>query len=451
MKMIQNKGFLALTSLLLAALLLCACGTQAGNNTSTTAESTAASTEAAAEEATYTVNVINALGQPVNGAVVTLLKNGVQEKMGVAKAGVATFTLPKGDYTVTVATTTGEDYYYDPASCILSATVTQTTVQLYLKANKDLGETLYEISPVTQSNYIAYKVTEGYTHVELAPNDMSFFVFRPARQGVYKISFLPKNDLSIGYYGSPMIIYSNSLVEVVDNAFEMEIRKTNVGATPESTTPYLIGIQSESAEAKDCILTIEYLREPEFSPVDVDWINAMPEKAELERIQAYLASNPIPEGLSFKDLDVSSESLTVVYNEADGFYHYNTVDGPLVYLRVGSDSPFTEDFVTISHGFSDDQYVRIYKNGRGDLLKIVQGTFEAELSFSCEGLAPSTVYRDGQQILFGHNGDHSVYVWGGRDSIFMLTVYGTMEEDKILQIVDEYERGETESVLQKGK
>ena len=110
-----------------------------------------------------------------------------------------------------------------------------------------------------------------------------------------------------------------------------------------------------------------------------------------------------------------------------------------------------EDFVTISHGFSDDQYVRIYKNGRGDLLKIVQGTFEAELSFSCEGLAPSTVYRDGQQILFGHNGDHSVYVWGGRDSIFMLTVYGTMEEDKILQIVDEYERGETESVLQKGK
>ena len=346
MKIIQSNHLLRIASLLIAMLLLTACG-GAQNPSATTADqnNTTASTEAVAEETTYTVNVVDHLGNPLNGAVVEILKNGAQEKMKVAKDGIASFTLPKGDYTVSASLPNG-NYYHAPA--LLSDSVTTVTVQMFLKAS-DKSEELYAISPITHDvePYSAKQVTEGYTYVELTPNDMQFFVFRPTRDGIYKVSFLPKNDISIGFYGSPLTvaISDQSRVEVVDNAFELEIRKINIGATPDVTTPYVIGFYSTSEAAKDCVLTIERIGDPPFDPVDVEWMYIRPTDTELDRIKSYLSSNPIPAGHSFKDLDITNENLTVVYNEADGFYHYNTAEGPVVFVRIASDSPYTEDFI----------------------------------------------------------------------------------------------------------
>ena len=43
------------------------------------------------------------------------------------------------------------------------------------------------------------------------------------------------------------------------------------------------------------------------------------------------------------DLDVTNPALTVVKGE-DGYYHLNTADGPVVFIRVSSASPYMADF-----------------------------------------------------------------------------------------------------------
>lgn len=367
MKIFQNNHFLRLASLLIALLLLSACGAN-GDPSATSADQTdaTASTEAVADETTYTINVLDALGAPVKGAVVEVLKNGTQEKMKVAKEGSASFTLPKGDYTVSVSVPNG-NFYHAPA--LLSDSVTEITVQLFLKTN-DTTEEFYAISPVTHDAelYSAKHVTEGYTYVELTPNDMQFFVFRPTREGVYKFSFLPKSDISIGFYGSPLTvaISDQSRVEVVDNSFELEIRKINIGTRLESTTPYVIGFYSASEAAKDCVLTVERIGDPPFNPVDVEWMYVRLSSTESDRIKAHLSNNPIPTNHSFKDLDITSANLTVVYNETDGFYHYNTADGPVVFVRIGSDSPYTEDFIKICE---TDNLGRHFYDADGNFLR----------------------------------------------------------------------------------
>ena len=41
----------------------------------------------------------------------------------------------------------------------------------------------------------------------------------------------------------------------------------------------------------------------------------------------------------FKDVDITAASQEVVYNPADGYYHLNSINGPVVYLRF-SNSPY---------------------------------------------------------------------------------------------------------------
>ena len=185
--------------------------------------------------------------------------------------------------------------------------------------------------------------------MELTAGDMSYFVFRPTHEGVYKISFISDANIEIGYYGSPLTVATSkvSRTEIVDNAFEIEVRKINLGQTPETTTPYVIGLKPASAETKGCVLTVEWIKDPEFNPIDVAWQTVRPTEADLKKITDYFASTSIADTAVFKDLDITDENLTVVYNETDGFYHYNTVDGPVVYLRIGTKSPYLDDLLTV--------------------------------------------------------------------------------------------------------
>ena len=53
-------------------------------------------------------------------------------------------------------------------------------------------------------------------------------------------------------------------------------------------------------------------------------------------------------GSTLKDIDVTSLDLTVVYNESDGFYHYGSADGPVVFIRISSASPYMDSLVTVT-------------------------------------------------------------------------------------------------------
>ena len=185
--------------------------------------------------------------------------------------------------------------------------------------------------------------------MELTAGDMSYFVFRPSREGVYKITFVSDADIEIGYYGSPLTVATSkvSRTEIVNNAFEIEVRKINLGQTLETTTPYVIGLKPASADTKNCVLTVEWIKTPDFSPIDVAWQTVRPTEADLKKITDYFATTSIADTAVFKNLDVTDENLTVVYNETDGFYHYNTAEGPVVYLRIGTKSPYLDDLMTV--------------------------------------------------------------------------------------------------------
>lgn len=358
----KKKLIFCITALLISSILLTACNSAGGADQNTTAQNDPTeppTTQPPAEQPTtpsedgkieYKVSVLDYLGNPMNDIVVGLLKNGEQQNMKVVKNGVATFKAEKGDYTLSISAPNG-DYYYDPNTCVLSETAPETTVQLYLKTSDTAVEELSAISPVTNDvqTYVAHHVSEGGTYVELTPGDMEFFVFRPTREGIYKVSFISKARVEIGYYGSPMTvaISSQSRVEVVNHSFELEVRKVNIGETPEGTTPYVIGLKPSSNSTKNCVLTIEWVKNPDFDPVDADWMTVRPTEAELQRIKDHFATHPVLGTSVFKNLDVTNENLTVVYNEADGFYHYNTVDGPVVYVRIGTASPYLDDFITV--------------------------------------------------------------------------------------------------------
>ena len=359
----KKQLILCIVTLLIGSILLTACNSAGGKESDTTASiAEGAQTEAPSTEGSddqpddpadgskmeYKVNVLDYLGQPVSDVVVTLLKNGEQKNMKVAKDGVATFKAEKGDYTLSVSAPTG-DYYYDESKCVLSEAAPETTVQLYLKTSENAVEELAAISHKTNvvQTYVAHQVTEGGTYVSLTAGDMEYFVFRPTREGVYKVSFISKARVEIGYYGSPMTvaISANSRVEIVDHSFELEVRTVNLGESFETTTPYVIGLKPAGASTKNCILTIEWIKKPDFNPIDADWMNIRATEAELTRIQSYLEAHPVSG--TFKNLDVTNASLSVVYNEADGFYHYGTADGPVVYVRLGTASPYLDDLITV--------------------------------------------------------------------------------------------------------
>ena len=47
----------------------------------------------------------------------------------------------------------------------------------------------------------------------------------------------------------------------------------------------------------------------------------------------------LPAGTELVNVDITAASQEVVYNPADGYYHLNKIDGPVVYLRF-SGSPY---------------------------------------------------------------------------------------------------------------
>ena len=132
------------------------------------------------------------------------------------------------------------------------------------------------------------------------------------------------------------------------------------------------------------------------------------------------------------------DAFVVFYNE----YDKTRIDVPEIGW-VESPGYIPDGYVFIHHHVQERQHVRSYRNASGTVLQIMQSTFREELLFPKGELEPTVFYRNGQQILLCREEDRTVCVWSGRDSVFMLTVYGEICEDEVLQIVNEYEHTST--------
>ena len=321
MKRLQTTfGKLLMICALLLSMLLSSCMVPANDPLK---NGTSEQDSGVAEPNGYTVSVLDFAGQPIPDVTVKLTQNGNMVVMNrVDGTGVAKFGIQTGEYDVELdfsLSDEGDIYVYDLKGIKLSEQTPAQTVTLY-KQILDREQWFYN-----EQEYSAGKVSDGGYRVELTAGKRNYFIFRPTRAGVYEISYLCNTQMTIGAYGMPILMYENSIHEVVDGAFTMEIKQSYIGETAASTTPTLIGLDVPESGAENCILTIRYVREFTREEDDI-WINITSTATDMKPFTP-------PTG-TMNDLDLTDKTLKLVKSDADGYYHLNTADGPVVYMRI---------------------------------------------------------------------------------------------------------------------
>lgn len=312
-------------------------------------------------EIKYTVTVLDGDGKPVKNLIVEL-SNG---KMASTNAsGVATFTLPKGDYTVTFKDRSGKADYSD-VTAMLTASNTSITVTLLQKLTTP-GGTLYNEEPY-------YEIAEGQFKVDVASGKKTYLLFVPARSGIYEISVSGTN-MVLGCYGSPAFILEHSTTDVVNNVWKMDVKRSNIGDNPpESTTKYLLGVHASSGSGT-CTVTVKRVGDSIPTAADYSWEAA---KADSK----YLVKYDAPEGSALKNIDINDGTVKIV-QDAEGYYHYGTADGPYVMIRIDSASEYLSSFVDICS--TSPMGVHYYDANGKFLRKVQYNDMVAEYAAVCD-------------------------------------------------------------------
>ena len=325
-------------ALLLALVMLCGVLSACGGNEEAPAE------DLAAEVPGYKVQVVDAFGAPfTSGVIVRFMQNGQQVSMQVVnEEGIAAKELEKGEYTVELQfTDDNASYYYDQTDLKVTSPDEVLQITLY-NAIAGEGQMLTGYSPAADGtrDHTAYQVEAGGTYVSLVPGDRSYFLFTPRQAGLYEFS-VKDCDATIGYYGAPHFVQQESATEIVDNKFTMSIREGMIGTGNTGTTVLVLGL--DAVASTDGILSIQRLGDPEWTVEDEPW--------HVYQATHTLAPYTLPAGATFGEFDLkaASDAYNLVL-DAQGFYHLDSADGPLVLVRLGEasgGSRYLDSFQTI--------------------------------------------------------------------------------------------------------
>lgn len=395
------KAMLLATLMLLSAVLFAACGGEGGG--------------VAGGNAAYKVTITDAVGTPyTSGMVVKFMQNGVQAGMQVVNdKGEAIKELPKGDYTVELQFTDSEaSYAIDTTDLSLSASKTDLTIVLTHGLSKETRDLV-----VGEKTHAVHYVRTGSTKVVLNPEGRTYFLFAPTEDGLYEFS-VSGSDAAIGYYGAPHFVQENSATEVVDNKFTMSIRDSMIGDAG-TTGSFVLVIGLDAAEG-DTTLNIQRLGEPEWSIEDEPWITYQP--------TVELAPYTLPAGTQLRkfDLTAATDHYNLVLNETDGFYHLDSIDGPLVLVRLGKKGDQTDYLDPFERILEESGVSRYFFTGDGSVTKenFVKREDYAECLFKYidnmdkdNGVYPLT---EDLKYIIQNRGIHSGW-WDPQGSLYLFT------------------------------
>jgi len=283
------------------------------------------------KETEYSVYAVDGSGNPIANLIVQISGDGYSGMKTTSAKGVAKFTAEKGRYTIKFVSPS-KDYYYDTDKCVLSESVTAITVTLLEKAKVTASVNAFSPKSNDYKDCPAYDISEGMLYAPVSDGEMTYFIFVPTRSGTFEVSVSGDTEFELGYYGMPIYVHQNSLFDVVDNKFELEIHNYNIGSTRDTTSTYVIGVKTVDGDDGNCILSVTRTGDAPWSIEDEPWRVATADKK-------YLVKYEGESGKKLKDIDILSKP-TVVFNEADGYYHYGTADGPLVLIRIDSDANY---------------------------------------------------------------------------------------------------------------
>ena len=334
MRRIRRYTALALAGLLGASLLLTACdnGKTPDATTPDTTVSGDTSDTAPASEVSYKVTVQKSDGTPAQDLIVKVQQDGAEIAFKlVGPTGFVTFKLPEDSYTVLVETPAGEALHYDTASAVLSPDAPEITLTVYEAA----VSTQPLDAPSKHGDYVrqeAALVGEGQTYIPYVSGDYTYVIFTPTRPGMYEFTCEGENA-AISYHGAPINVFDHPLLETVDGKVTFDIPAGSIGDSPDATARYVFRLEGAGS---GCTFTATRTGDVPKSPFDEPWVIPMPTAEDLKPYAG------VTDG-RLTDLDVTDPSLTVVKGE-DGYYHLNNADGPVVFIRISSASPYMADF-----------------------------------------------------------------------------------------------------------
>ena len=287
-------------------------------------------------DAAYTVKVTDAQGNASAGVIVKFLQNGAQVAMQPVNAqGVAEKTLAKGDYTVELVFT-GDNTggYYDQDAAVLTKDKTSLEITLYNSVSGE-GTDLFAPSLTGEEGktHKAHNVTVGSTYIQVEAGERNYFLFTPTQAGTYQVT-VDNSALKLGYYGSPYFVQKESVVEIVDNAFTISISASMIGSGSTGSVCLVIGVDG-IAEKTGCVLSVVRTGDPQHGIEDEPWTLYQTTHTPAP-FSLTLAAG---EELTYVDIKGTTQANQVVYNAADGFYHFGTADGPVVYVHLGKKAP----------------------------------------------------------------------------------------------------------------
>lgn len=306
-------------ALLMLSSILCACAGSQTDNTSGT--STTAPNTPQNDKALYQVAVYDVYGQPaVSGVAVRFLRDGEQVAMqSMNAAGIAEKELEKGDYTVELKFNNSDvEYYYDTTDLTLSKTKTQLTIHLYLKQS-DAGEQV----TADGNDYTAYPLYTGNTYVTLKPG-RNYFLYTPTESGEYQL--YTKDSHETGYYGSVFFIMNNDAGgEAPNNGTALSLSPGMVSGD----NSFVIGVDNPGTE--DVKTVLHAVRVSDYIDTSIP--------TEIYKTTAALTPWTMPKGAKVNTFDITAiVPYKLVLDETTGFYHLNTVNGPLVVVFLGENA-----------------------------------------------------------------------------------------------------------------
>jgi len=320
MNMMKRISLLGMA--LLMVLSLAACGGSGAEETKPAVDSNG--------NVEYRVTLKDAAGNVYNeGIIVKFLQDGQEMAMQVVgQDGTAVKSLPAGEYTVELVYTDSEAaYHYDASNVTVTAEAPALEI---LMAQTIIGEP--ELLFADGEEHQAYRVPVGSTQVSLNAGKRTYFLFVPEQAGTYAFGVVD-DVAAVGYYGAPHFVQSQSAVEVVDNVVQVSVSTGNLGGS------LVIGLDSDSADS--CVLTVERIGDAEKTWEDEPW--------QVYQATAALSPYTLPTGAALQNFDITSETdaYNLVLNEADGFYHLDSADGPLVLVRLAGEMDYLDPYKTI--------------------------------------------------------------------------------------------------------
>ena len=329
---------LALAGLMGASLLLASCQQDPPFDDQTPPVTDGETTPDASPEnqISYKVTVQNHDGTPARDIIVKIQKGGEEVSFKlVGPTGFATFQLAEDNYTVLVETPAGKALHFDTAAAVLSPDAPEITLTVY--------EAVANTQPLhapskhggDYARFDAASVGEGSTFIPFNSGDYTYVVFTPTRPGMYEFS-CEDDGTTLTYHGAPINVFENALMETVEGKVSFSITAGSVGSTPDTTAQYVFRLDGAG---NGCMFKATRTGDVPKSPYDEPWVVPT---APSDALKPYEGAT---EG-TLTDLDVTNPALTVVLG-ADGYYHLNTADGPVVFIRLSSANPYLADFKTI--------------------------------------------------------------------------------------------------------